>query len=89
MSEFKGTKGKWVYNKDYLTIDDEFGYCIAQQNGIHNSKNWEYDAQLIITAHEMLEMLIKCREYFLLKTDSKSEERAEAIGELIKKATTL
>jgi hypothetical protein len=28
-------------------------------------------------------MLEKCKEYFLLKTDAKSEERADAIGQAI------
>jgi hypothetical protein len=37
----------------------------------------------------MLEMLKKCKEYFLLKTDAKSEERADAIGQLIKEATQI
>jgi hypothetical protein len=31
----------------------------------------------------LLEMLEKCKEYFLLKTDAKSEERADAIGQSI------
>jgi hypothetical protein len=32
----------------------------------------------------LLVMLEKCKEYFLLKTDAKSEERADAIGQAIK-----
>ena len=31
----------------------------------------------------LLEMLQKCKEYFLLKTDAKSEERADTIGQAI------
>lgn len=31
----------------------------------------------------LLEMLQKCKEYFLLKTDAKSEERADTIGQVI------
>lgn len=31
----------------------------------------------------LLEMLQKCKEYFLLKTDEKSEERADAICQAI------
>jgi hypothetical protein len=31
----------------------------------------------------LLEMLEKCKDYFLLKTDAKSEERADAIGQAI------
>jgi len=33
----------------------------------------------------LLEMLQKCKEYFLLKTDLKSEERADAIGQVLEK----
>jgi hypothetical protein len=31
----------------------------------------------------LLEMLQKCKEYFLLKTDLKNEERADAIGQVL------
>jgi hypothetical protein len=31
----------------------------------------------------LLEILQKCKEYFLLKTDLKSEERADAIGQVL------
>ncbi len=33
----------------------------------------------------LLEMLQKCKEYFLIKTDLKSEERADAIGQVLEK----
>ncbi len=33
----------------------------------------------------LLDMLQKCKEYFLLKTDLKSEERADAIGQVLEK----
>lgn len=33
----------------------------------------------------LLEMLQKCKEYFLVKTDLKSEERADAIGQVLEK----
>ena len=32
----------------------------------------------------LVDILQKCEEYFLLKTDSKSDERADAIGEVLK-----
>jgi hypothetical protein len=57
MSEFKGTKGKWNYSKEYLTIVDQDRYGIAQENGIRNSSEWEANALLISKAPEMLEML--------------------------------
>ncbi len=34
---------------------------------------------------ESVDMLQKCKEYFLLKTDLKSEERADAIGQVLEK----
>ncbi len=90
--EFKGTKGKWervlLEETEFYTRKNEIHYgkegeCIAEF--VHN----DYDALLISKAPEMLDMLQKCKEYFLLKTDAKSEERADAIGQLIKEATEI
>jgi hypothetical protein len=58
-------------------------------NDFETDEQCEELAILISKAPEMLEMLQKCKEYFLLKKDSKSEERADAIGQLIKEATEL
>jgi hypothetical protein len=52
-----------------------------QAKEMESEKNKKFD--------EMLEMLQKCKEYFLLKTDAKSEERADAIAQLIEEATKL
>ena len=86
MSNFRGTRGKWVLGgisgrMIKSTDREEFGF-IADVDTKAN-------ALLISKAPEMLEMLEKCKEYFLLKTDRFSEERAEAIGQLIKEATEL
>lgn len=99
--EFKGTKGKW----SVITPEDSNGYVYVNQESSLNVatcytvdySNWEHspteetkaNAQLIAHAPEMLEMLQRCKEYFLLKTDRYSEERADAIGDLIKKATKI
>lgn len=96
--EFKGTKGDWYKTyrngswliQDYDCFIEDSKGCIAEVYWFNDGLDTaEANAKLISCAPEMLEMLIKCREYFLLKTDLKSEERAEAIGELIEKATTI
>lgn len=56
--EFKGTKGKWVLNEKYQTIEDSEGYGIAQQNGIKNSEKWLNDALLISKSPELLDSFI-------------------------------
>jgi hypothetical protein len=63
--------------------------CVCYHTNIINKEESEPNALLISKAPEMLEMLKKCKEYFLLKTDAKSEERADAIGQLIKEATQI
>lgn len=95
MSEFKGTKGKWGVYNNATTRKGKLGIVISwNENGrnpIEVCSTFTSEAQanalLISKAPEMLEMLQKCKEYFLLKTDKYSEERADAIGQLIKEAT--
>lgn len=89
--ETKFTKGNWKLQKDNSILSLGFEnvlvaqICSANNNDVEKNAN----ALLISKAPEMLEMLEKCREYFLLKTDEKSDERADAIGELIKQATEI
>ncbi len=104
MTQFKGTQGKWHLMKKgftknandnliqvYATNEDLEFVCQVWKDGILHDKtqNFEANAQLISKAPEMLEMLQKCKEYFLLKTDKYSEERADAIGQLINEATKI
>lgn len=93
--EFKGTKNDWFITESWTDTQIELGTqeqpCIAlfEKDWFSDEEEFRANISLIKHSKEMLEMLIKCREYFLLKTDLKNEERAEAIGELIEKATTI
>lgn len=53
----------------------------------NQSKKMEIEQQIYSEEEvlPLLEMLQKCKEYFLLKTDLKSEERADAIGQVLEK----
>lgn len=78
MSEFKGTKGEWVFNpfsedsNGYISIDIPMG-SITVYNGYHplNMEDnrdeivsiQEANAKLISCAPEMLEMLIKINSH--------------------------
>ena len=70
MREFKGTKGKWVYNENRDTHDsiihsenakEEFGYISNDRGGVVGSSEWIWlkpeDAYLIASAPELLEAL--------------------------------
>lgn len=96
MTNFKGTKGKWFiqnisYIKNWINISSDKGIIartfFGEEEPIVDEKEAEANAKLIACAPEMLEMLEKCKEYFLLKTDLKNEERADAIADLIERAT--
>jgi hypothetical protein len=93
MDNTKFTKGKWKlaeneygYYTSVRNLDDSRKICASRVN---NQNESNANLLLISKAPELLEMLEKCKEYFLLKTDRFSEERAEAIGQLIKEATEL
>ena len=93
MDNTKFTKGKWKlaeneygYYTSIRNLDESIKVCTSRVN---NQNESNANLLLISKAPEMLEMLEKCKEYFLLKTDRFSEERAEAIGQLIKEATEL
>lgn len=49
-------------------------------SGLCNTELKKYSDEQVFP---LLEMLEKCNEYFLLKTDAKSEEIADAIGQSI------
>ena len=55
---------------------------------ISTINEWQQEQDKKLYSNEevlpLLEMLQKCKEYFLLKTDAKSEERADAIAQVIK-----
>lgn len=87
MTQFKGTKGKWEQTLKYEriivgnNICDVWGFdaMLDKQKEIEMKAN----AQLISKAPEMLEMLVKCKDYF------KSKEQAyyKIIEQLIEEAT--
>jgi hypothetical protein len=85
--EFKGTKGKW-FSSSLEVISMPTQTKIGKISG-NNFDEARFNALLISKAPEMLEMLHKCQEYFLLKTDKYSDERADAIGQLIEDATEI
>ena len=97
--KFRGTKGQWYVSGDkYATIEsrnmDEkivvtYPTIATINSTFINFEEFRANALLISKSPEMLEMLQKCKEYFLLKTDAKSEERADAIAQLIEEATKL
>lgn len=88
MTNFKGTKGKWEVEFDTASLQKHIkcGNKYIAEVSFGNVEN-NSNAKLIAHALEMLEMLEKCKEYFLLKTDLKNEERADAIADLIERAT--
>ena len=88
--EFKGTKGKWILNEKYQTIEDSEGYGIAQQNGIKNSEKWLEDSLLISKAPEMLEMLKIVYDSINMQSEIEyCSETYYKIEQLIKEATEL
>jgi hypothetical protein len=58
--------------------------CTRLEESIEQAKEMEeqqgYSEEEVLP---LLEMLQKCKEYFLLKTDLKNEERADAIGQVL------
>jgi hypothetical protein len=97
MSNFKGTRGKWIRFKllktDYISETNEIhfgedGECVAEQ--VQN----DYDALLISKAPEMLEMLEKV-SIFIKENKGKNymvellRREVPEIEQLIKEATEL
>lgn len=97
MTQFKGTKGKWEVVGDIIGTQEEDVCEVFVWDRRHYNQSYNdverfkanSNALLISKAPEMLEMLQKLKEDFLLKTDLRSEGIADMIGELIKEATEL
>lgn len=72
----KHSNGSFVWNTraDLEALFEQAKEMESQQKG--------YSEEEVLP---LLEMLQKCKEYFLLKTDLKSEERADAIGQVLEK----
>ncbi len=91
--EFKGTKGKWYYDKEKSKVRKEDGntLCVCYYSNIINKEECEPNALLISKAPEMLEMLkelcnvILCYEQ---QTASISNNKLKA-EQLIKEATEI
>ena len=72
-------KGLDIHRRINLKQGCQLGYmqgfkdCEEQNKGLYSEEE----------VKPLIKMLQKCKEYFLLKTDNKSEERADAIGQLL------
>jgi len=80
MSEFKGTKGKWktIKHSDsdtlfYVNNEELRMGNIATCYGIGTTKESFYNAKLIASAPEMLEMLIKLNSFCTMKVEDRSK----------------
>jgi hypothetical protein len=83
MTNFKGTKGKWVVTSQDQVVRSEEGYAIAASPALFLENDWKANALLISKAPEMLEMLEKLvNTYELLGLSNE-------VKQLIKEATEL
>ena len=87
--EFKGTKGKWVFDQEDVSAVDcpkDGGdiICEAPLSWEDSMKRWEANALLISKAPEMLEMLQILSNHFGLFPDDR-----DSIKNLIKSATEI
>ena len=87
MSEFKGTKGKWVVEKTHekgkWIQNEDGGYCAISAGSTKEES--EANALLISKAPEMLQMLIDIRDTL----ENGDTPHIYKIDELIKEATCL
>jgi hypothetical protein len=88
--EFKGTKGKWHFDKEKAKVfkDDGNTLCVCYHTNIINKKESEPNALLISKAPEMLEMLKELVKQNTYRGYGESEDVIEA-KELIKEATQI
>lgn len=85
MAEFKGTKGKWVYDYEQESILSENGYIIADIFPIGQEAN----ALLISKAPEMLDFINRISGEMLRNDFVLDEKWYEQAQQLIKEATEL
>jgi hypothetical protein len=87
--EFKGTKGRWYFDKENAKVRKEDGntLCIIYHTNINNKAESEPNALLISKAPEMLEA-IKTTIEELAEINALSNLR-EYLKQLIKEATEL
>jgi hypothetical protein len=81
----KQTAVEWLYERLERIIPRTALYDIDKREYFQQAKEMEkqqkgYSEEEVLP---LLEMLQKCKEFFLLKTDAKSEERADAIGQAV------
>lgn len=98
MNEFKGTKGKWVAEKNshfYEVIKADGSYdfnaMIFCSRGNHSAES-EANAKLIAHAPDMLEMLSRVNDLLIrrtLPTESEVNQFAKDIQDLLTRATTI
>lgn len=86
--EFKGTKGKWHFDKENAKVRKEDGnvLCIVYHTNIINKEESEPNALLISKAPEMLEMLIEIANQI---EDGRTYVTKDNIEQLIKEATKI
>jgi len=67
--------------------EEENLHLLGHRKSFIKGANWQQEQEKKMYSEEevlpLLEMLQKCKEYFILKTDAKSEEKADAIGQAI------
>jgi hypothetical protein len=74
------TAVEWLQKKYWKKLSTTEDLIIFQQAKETEKQQQGYSEEEVLP---LLEMLEKCKDYFLLKTDAKSEERADAIGQAI------
>jgi hypothetical protein len=87
MNEFKGTKGKWYFDKEKSKVckDDGNTLCVCYYTNIINKEECEPNALLISKAPEMLEMLQRVSDMVIEDAPHIRQE----IEQLIKEATQI
>lgn len=93
MSEFKGSKGKWINKENPISVNQMYVtakhsiICRLNNSDFDSDEEMDYNALLISKAPEMLEMLKRC-EYWISACNENANILKD-ISELIKEATEL